>query len=885
MHRRHAIWSTLVAALVVALALPPTPALAAGATIDATITAQSPTALTIDVEGSGFPTDPPGIYVGVTESDGFSSTDAGRFRATQFLPSLPGGGFARTLSFTPAEIASLDPDESYSVFTLRAHGMADPDGAYLTEQELDLDFVALGLVEPEPTTPTTTPTTVPTSAPTATPTTAPTTAPTTTPPAPGAPLAWGVKKSFRDYVSGSIARGTIAVTDGAQTAAGGEFVWPWRSSVDRTTTFGGAVRFTGHGGQLDVTISSPSITVTSGSTADLSVEVNGRRVVMATVDLARPTVQGSTATFSQAPVTLAASGVSVFALNGSGFYSAGTPLDPASFSLPASALAGAPAATTPPPRATTTTKKATKATKAAGRAGELTWGVKSSFRSYITGPIAKGTVSVSGGASATGGGYRFGQASTSATPPNAVGTTGYRGAVRFSGHGGQLDMTLSQPSVRVTSASTAVLSLTVSGRGRVDLANLDLSRAARSTASGWVQYAGAPATLTAAGSLLFSYGGSAFYPAGSAVDPVTFSIGSTAATATTSSVVAAAAASAAWTPPATPPATTGLTVESGEVRAGEEITVSGDGFAANETGIKVVLYSTPVVLAEDAVADASGRATWTGAIPPTVAAGEHTLTFQGSVDRGVVIDVAAPAEIVGCPLTEGRLDWGFKESFRAYVSGSIANGDWSTRGNASYATPQFTWAQGAGVMAEDGSKGDLGFTGTVEFTGHDGALDTTLSDPVVTFGGDDTAVLSLDYAGTTMDDAMAGEGSRETKADVPFADLDLDAGTRTVDGGQITIADVPATLTVAGSAAFPNYETGAALDPVTLTWTAATDCEPTTAAPAEPADEAAAAVADVAGADALPAWTGWIGGAVLGALLASAATVLLMRRRTPGAGA
>ena len=50
-------------------------------------------------------------------------------------------------------------------------------------------------------------------------------------------------------------------------------------------------------------------------------------------------------------------------------------------------------------------------------------------------------------------------------------------------------------------------------------------------------------------------------------------------------------------------------------------------------------------------ADAAGRATWKGTIPATLEPGKHTLTFQGSVDRGVVIDVAEAEKIVGCELS------------------------------------------------------------------------------------------------------------------------------------------------------------------------------------------------------------------------------------------
>ena len=52
-----------------------------------------------------------------------------------------------------------------------------------------------------------------------------------------------------------------------------------------------------------------------------------------------------------------------------------------------------------------------------------------------------------------------------------------------------------------------------------------------------------------------------------------------------------------------------------------------------------------------------------------------------------------------------------------------------------------------------------------------------------------------------MDAAMAGKDDRRTIAAVPFADLDLSAGTVAKEGQQVTISDIPTTLTSAGSAA------------------------------------------------------------------------------------
>ena len=83
----------------------------------------------------------------------------------------------------------------------------------------------------------------------------------------------------------------------------------------------------------------------------------------------------------------------------------------------------------------------------------------------------------------------------------------------------------------------------------------------------------------------------------------------------------------------------------------------------------------------------------------------------------------------GCVVTDATLTWGFKESFRAYIDGDIANGEWTTSGGATYETPEFTWSDGQGHYDPETGDGYVDFAGSVRFTGHDGLLDTTIADP------------------------------------------------------------------------------------------------------------------------------------------------------------
>ena len=500
--------------------------------------------------------------------------------------------------------------------------------------------------------------------------------------------------------------------------------------------------------------------------------------------------------------------------------------------------------------------------------GLLSWGVRDSFVRYIVGPIANGSIAVAGGAGYSGGLFQFPQADGGDFDrASGTGTAVYRGSVSFSGHGGLLALTIADPRITIAGDGSGALSV-VAGGSRIAFAALDFGGATRSAdASGAITWTGVAATLTPDGSALFAYGGSTFYPAGTALSPLTFTIGAPNAASLGGGTVAAAAETR--TPAPTPPATSGLTIVGGAPVAGGTVTITAAGFHPGEEGILVVIYSDPVLLGTTS-ADASGVATWTGRLPQGLT-GTHTLTLQGSVSRGAVVTIAsAPAATPGsCTVDDATLTWGFKESFRGYITSTIANGRWDVAGGASYATPAFSWS-GSGTLDPDGAVGDLAFTGSVRFTGHDGALDTTIANPRIVLAEDGTGVLLLDVTGTTMDGvAVASTG-------IEFARLDLSAAAAESANGALTWTEVPAALTAAGAAAFGTYREGEALDPVTFTAELPEGCaegapEPTATPFAAAVDTGGAAPADLS-------WIWWlVGGLVV--LAAAATTVVLIRRR------
>lgn len=216
-------------------------------------------------------------------------------------------------------------------------------------------------------------------------------------------------------------------------------------------------------------------------------------------------------------------------------------------------------------------------------------------------------------------------------------------------------------------------------------------------------------------------------------------------------------------------------------------------------------------------------------------------------------DVNLAADDSTCQISDAAITWGVKESLRSYISGTIANGEWAVSDGATYDTPNFGWSEGAGQL--DAGRGTLAFDGTLRFTGHDGILDTTLDALELQFDGTTSAKLVFDVSGTTQD------GTPVDQSGVEFATIDT--STVAVDNGTAQLAAASVTLTEAGSAAFGTYPAGEKLDPITVTFSATTNCMPTPQASVTPRERntvvALAVVAAAAAAGLVFFVTRWRG--------------------------
>ncbi|WP_354644257.1 HtaA domain-containing protein [Kitasatospora camelliae] len=385
-------------------------------------------------------------------------------------------------------------------------------------------------------------------------------------------LDWGVKASFRGYVTGPVGQGAVELTGGATTNADGTYHFGLaRARYDLGThsldaAFTGGVRFTAHHGALDVALSDLKLT-TSGTTGTLTADTASKETVGASevtrredVPLVTFTVARDTTTGVPTAAKLTEQGAKAFA----GFYAAGTDMDPLAVLLkqspasPSASDSAAPSASSSPsgagsgspsvsasastsassaapsgsPSATVSTPASASATQGSSELavvdGRLDWGVKEGFRRYVTGPIARGKVEFGGGAAD----YRFGGATGSYHTGTHAVKADFTGSVRFLGHqtaggGYELDTTFGALGVRIDRTG-AYLVADVTARSRdgktatlsaARIARLDLSRANPAPAGGVVTLSGVPATLTAEG--VAAFGG---YPEGEALDPVTVTL-------------------------------------------------------------------------------------------------------------------------------------------------------------------------------------------------------------------------------------------------------------------------------------------------------------------------------------------------------------------------
>lgn len=161
-----------------------------------------------------------------------------------------------------------------------------------------------------------------------------------------------------------------------------------------------------------------------------------------------------------------------------------------------------------------------------------------------------------------------------------------------------------------------------------------------------------------------------------------------------------------------------------------------------------------------------------------------------------VISVAAAAPSLAASSdirsVTGTLSWGVKQSFRNYiVRVPISPGTITLSGGvtqAGDAASPFVWPAGSGTVEEDGTV-TVQYGGSVRFLKHEGDLDVTIAEPLLSVSPDGTGTISVTYTATD------GETTTPVLALLNSVTTDDDGSVVSVSNGALTPdADVTASI-------------------------------------------------------------------------------------------
>ncbi len=355
----------------------------------------------------------------------------------------------------------------------------------------------------------------------------------------GGRLDWGIKSSFQSYVTGPVAKGGFKLKGGAATV--GASLFRFHSAIGSydpgtgafEASYAGGVTFQGHQKsdgvyELDMTVSHPTVKISGGSgtlyvdvsskAKDTGTVSNQSQVPFATLGVGGINMAGGATplTLTNIPVTLTAQGARAFA----GYYAAGAQLDPLSLSAD---VRTAPAAQSSPPVAPqpSATAQASQPSQAPGGFADaaVDWGVRRTFREYVTGSIGQGAWTLAEGAQDGGALFRFPQGRGAYDGGKGTLEAAFAGAVRFTG--AHLDLTLGAVGVKVESGK-GVLSadVTTAGTTKRAVPLVEFDAKGLTSEGALVTLTEAPATLTEGGSQAFN----SMYKAGTEMDPVSLAV-------------------------------------------------------------------------------------------------------------------------------------------------------------------------------------------------------------------------------------------------------------------------------------------------------------------------------------------------------------------------
>ncbi|MFD6183619.1 HtaA domain-containing protein [Streptomyces goshikiensis] len=354
----------------------------------------------------------------------------------------------------------------------------------------------------------------------------------------GGRLDWGIKSSFQSYVTGPVAKGGFKLKNGAATAGGSLFRFHSATgSYDPDSgafeaSFSGGVQFQGHqkpdgAYELDLSVSRPTVRINGGA-GTLYVDVSSKakdtgvvstrsQVPFATLGLGGVNMKGggSPIALNNIPLTLTGEGAQAFA----GYYTAGTQLDPVSLS--ADVKAAPDAGQSPQPAGTPSAGGTPQGTRAPGAFVDaaVDWGVRRTFREYVTGSIGQGKWTLADGAQDGGALFRFGRGKGSYDGGKGTLDAAFAGSVHFTG--AHLDLKLGALTAKVQDGKGVLTAdVTTAGETKNAVPLVEFDAKGLKTEGGLATLTEAPATLTEGGSQAFN----SMYKAGTEMDPVSLAV-------------------------------------------------------------------------------------------------------------------------------------------------------------------------------------------------------------------------------------------------------------------------------------------------------------------------------------------------------------------------
>ncbi|MEW2476380.1 HtaA domain-containing protein [Micromonospora gifhornensis] len=177
----------------------------------------------------------------------------------------------------------------------------------------------------------------------------------------------------------------------------------------------------------------------------------------------------------------------------------------------------------------------------------------------------------------------------------------------------------------------------------------------------------------------------------------------------------------------------------------------------------------------------------------------------------VVPATAAPADVTG-----GSLDWGFKSSFRAYVSTGNGNPPIAvTDGATRNADGTFKFPATGGTYDSATGATTVTYGGTVVFSYPAHFFTITLANPTVVLDGAGGSLLA------DVDLQASGGGFQPVRIEqAAVATLGTATASPTASGDTVSWSNLTTTLTETGATAFSGFfTTGTVLDPASFTFT------------------------------------------------------------------